>query len=323
VTSLWITGTGEVAPAPGETPGPLRVPEGLPLKEGFPPAGVRWLDASSLWWANAARAALVGSVGGECGQVVGLGWSSLTPLRETMSAALRQGLATMPPALFPFTVGNAPAGQAGILLGLRGGAVTLNAKEAAGLAAPVEACRLLSAGLMERCVAGGVDALDPFLLRVLKHSRPAGSAPIGEGAWALALSAAPAAPEGALCRVAAWAQVGVPCAPHRYAPVPEVLLGRLDETLRGLAGWGAREADLLALPEETPALERACAAWASPSAGRRLSRAAVGLSGASWACAVAQCARALAAGPARRALLFAFATGGAAYGLALEAPRAQ
>jgi len=323
VSPLWVTGCGAVAPVSGAGAAPRRIPEGLPLKEGFPPAAVRWLDASSLWWANAARAALGAGGAGECGQVVGLGWSSVAPVTATISAALGQGYGAMPPALFPFTVGNAPAGQAGLLLGLRGGAVTLNAKEAAGLAAPVEACRLLAAGLMERCVAGGVDALDPFLLKVLRHARPAGSPALGEGAWALLLTASETPPEGALCRVAGWAQAGVPCAAHRYPAAPARLLDALDEILVRRAGWGAPEADLLVLPEETPALERAGATWPADTAIRRVSRREMGMSGASWAGAAAECARLLRSGEARRAALFAFATGGAAYALALEAARAQ
>ncbi len=325
---LWVTGTGAVSPlgfgleesAAADNRSHRLVPSGLPVREGFPPSATRWLDAPSLWWCQAASRAVGKTASAGCGQVVGLGWSSIGPVREIESACHDQGFAAMPPAIFPFSVGNAPAGQASILLKLGGGAVTLNAKEAAGLAAVVEACRLASGGLMDEAIAGGVDHLDPFLQSILKHLRPAGAAPLGEGAYALRITASDAKPEGALCRVAGWSQSGQSCAPHRYPEVAPLMAKMADKIVERF-GWDTSQAELLFLPGEVPALAKASADWAARCCpqGRVIAfQRRLGACGASWAGAVSLAALAIASGQARAALAMAVAAGGAAYALALE-----
>jgi hypothetical protein len=305
------------------------VPGGLPLKEGFPPQALRWLDSASLWWLKAAKEAL--ARGGEVdpsgvGQVVGLGWGPTTPANALISTVHREGFAAMPPGTFPYSVGNAPAGQAGILLQLRGPAVTLTAKESAGLAALVEACRFICAGAMDRCLAGGVDQMDPFLVKVLTALQTPGSPPPGEGAFALLLEAAAAAPVGALARVAAWCSPSAACAPHLYPCEPRDLYDRMLDELDRRCGWGGEGADLVVLPENTRALGAAGEEWRAarlPRAKVLLFQGTLGACGAAWAGAAVAAAEALASGEARRAVLCALATGGAAHGLALEAVRAQ
>ncbi len=335
MSGIWITGAGAVGPLgmgfpqtiEGSAPAPFRsVPEDLPLKEGFPAGSLRWLDRSSLWWLNAARQALEGGDRSrETAQAVGLGWGSTPPVVSLIEQVRDHGFSAMTPALFPYSVGNAPAAQAGILLKLRGAAVTLCAKEGAGLAALVEASRLLDAGLSEECVAGGVDQLDPFLRKVLRPLRRGAGMPAGEGAYALGLERSEAAPANALARIAGWSARSVPCAPHRFPEGSELLERTLEDLLRR-PGWDGGEADLCVLPADTPALREASAR----SASRRLRAArplefqrALGACGASWAGAAALAARDLASGRSRRAVLVALATGGCAWGLALEAAHAQ
>lgn len=298
----------------------------LPLKEGLPPTAVRWLDKASLWWINAARQALAGGrgEGREVAQVVGLQWGPTLPVQELLDRARSEGFAAMNPAIFPFSVGNAPAGQAGILLGLRGAAVTLCAKECSGLVAVVEASRLLSSGMAGECVAGGVDQLDPILLRITTPLRRPGSLPAGEGAYALRLVAAEEKPHGALARVAGWVSSGARTAPQRF-PRALPLLRVLDRQLALRTGWTRDSVDWLALPGDTPDLRRDREEFA-----RLWSRASfdpfqekLGACGASWAGAAAMACLALGSGRARRAVLLALATGGSACGLALEAAGAQ
>ncbi len=328
--ALWVTGVGAVGPLglgldggdahPQPVGGPRLVRGDLPLKEGLPSAAVRWLDKASLWWVNAARQALGGAAGGrEVAQVVGLQWGPTLPVQELLDRARSEGYSAMPPATFPFSVGNAPAGQAGILLGLKGAAVTLCAKECAGLAAVVEACRLLSGGMADEAVAGGVDQLDPLLLRITTRLRRPGSLPAGEGAYALRLEASDGRPEGALARVTAWASDGVPTAPHRFSRALH-LLERLGGTMARKTGWRPDEVDWLALPGDTPDLrsDRAAHARRFPNAAPDPFQERLGACGSSWAGAAALASRALASGRARRALLVALATGGAACALALE-----
>lgn len=335
MSALFVTGVGAVGPCglglPDSFGGPAAgrfrsVPDGLPLKEGFPPSAMRWLDASSLWWLNAARqAAGPGGTGPEDALVVGLGWGSNPPVMTLLEQSYREGFASMAPAHFPYSVGNAPAAQAGILLGMKGAAVTLCAKEAAGLAALVEACRYLRAGLFERCVAGGVDQADPFLRRVVGALRRGDGMAAGEGGYALRLDRAENPPEGTLARVAGWAACSAPAVPHRF-PEAEPLLRRTLAKLLDRAGWKASSVDLAALPHDTPALREAAAELMRSELenARALDfQPSLGACGASWAGAAGFAATALARGDARRAALVAFASGGCAWGLALEALRAE
>lgn len=339
MSDLWVTGTGGVGPAglglgrgrddtpPQPDGGPRQVRGDLPLKEGLPPAAVRWLDKASLWWVNAARQALAGGrdPGVEVSQVVGLEWGPTLPVMDLLDKVRSEGYSAMNPATFPFSVGNAPAGQAGILLGLKGAAVTLCAKECSGLAAIVEACRLVNGGQAAECVAGGVDQLDPLLLKIITPLRRPGSLPAGEGAYAVRLVSANAPPAGALARVAGWASCGARVPAHRFPP-PLPLLERLERRLADRTGWSRDGVDWLALPGDTPQLRQARVAF-----GRRWTGAAspvpfqenFGACGASWAAAAGTACLAIASGEARRAVLMALATGGAAFALAMEAPGAQ
>ena len=335
MTALWITGTGAVGPCglglpedgSGESArGHRLVPEGLPLKEGFPAAAMRWQDASSLWWINAARQAL-GAEGAcpETGQVVGLGWGSNPPVMALAEQAHRHGFSAMAPSHFPYSVGNAPSAQAGILLHMRGPAVTLCAKESAGLAALAEGARCLSAGLCSELVAGGVDHLDPFLQQILRPLRRGSGVPAGEGAYALKLQCAREAPARAQARVAAWTGLSAPAPPHLF-PEASPILGRTLDSLLARAGWEGASVDLAVLPEDTPVLKAASDGLRSsrlPAAAPFSFQRLLGACGASWAGAAGLVSRRLASGSARRAVLLALATGGACWAVALEAPRAQ
>jgi hypothetical protein len=242
-----------------------------------------------------------------------------------MDQVREQGFSAMAPALFPYSVGNAPAAQAGILLKLRGAAVTLSAKDAAGLAAVVEASGYLESGACKTCVAGGVDHLDPLLRKVLRPFRRGVGVPAGEGAYALRLERREVAPKTALARIAACTGCSVPCAPHRF-PEGTGLLDRTVEDLLQRAGWPAGDVDLCVLPEDTPALREASALAAAghlPGARPMEFQRDLGACGASWAGAAALAALDLASGRSRRAVLVALATGGCSWGLALEAAHAQ
>lgn len=307
---------------------PRRVPPDLPLKEGFPPQAVRWLDHSALWWVNACRQALSGcgeAAREETAQVAGLGWGSTLPVQTLIKTAFGEGFASMNPAVFPYSVGNAPAGQAGLLLKVKGPALTLTAKEPAGLTALVEACRFLAAGMFPTCLAGGVDEVDPLLWRIIRPLRARGAPPSGEGAYALFLQAGRAQPEGALARIAAWCSPSEPCPSHKF-PDPEALCGRMLETLLLRAGWSGGSVDLVALPGESLVLRDFSETFRHarlPGARALTFQNELGACGASWAGATILASLALADGGAAKAVLMAAATGGAGWGLALEGARAE
>jgi hypothetical protein len=262
---------------------------------------------------------------GQAAQVAGLGWGPTYPLTELLQKVRGEGFSAMNPALFPFSVGNAPAGQAGILLGLRGPTLTLHGKEAAGLAAVVEGCRLLGGGFADRCVAGGVDHLEPFLHRVIGPLRGKGALPLGEGAYAVALERREEASQNGGVRAAAWCSRSASSLPHRW-PEPEALFDTLLGALCARSGWESESVGLAALSSENARLRKAHA----PLLRTRMPRAEtlpfqerLGCCGAAWAGATALACKALRERRASRAVLLALATGGAGWGLALEACGAQ
>jgi hypothetical protein len=227
----------------------------------------------------------------------------------------------MNPSLFPFTAGNAPAGQASLLLGLTGPSLTLNAKEASGLAALVEASRLIRSGAARTVVAGGTDELAPILLRVLRPLRARGARPPGEGAYALALDREPGE-RRPLARIAGWGTAARPCAPHRFPEDARELLDELAAAVERLAGWGPSSARAVALPADTPYIEGEAEAWRrlrAPGAEALWFQGPLGCGGAAWAGAAAILAARSALGEAERSILLGVSSGGAGWGLALEA----
>jgi len=332
VSRCWITGLGAVGPGGIGREG-LRsrsaadrlkaVPPGLPLKEGFPPRAVRWLDASSLTFVHAARQALLESGESDPGglaSVVGLGWGSNPPVHHLVESIHREGFSGMNPGLFPYSVGNAPAAQAGILLGVKGPSMTLNGKEASGLAALVEGCRILAAGAARGALAGAVDHLFPFVDRYLRFYGGAGHPPYGDGAYVCTLRGADEPPSASAVAVSAWASATEPCAPHRY-PEGGVSLAAVVERVLERTGWDGASVDCCALPRDgrevakrADALRRRFLPHAEDLDFQRL----FGLCGASW-CAAAQLAvMRIQEGRGKRAVLGAVSTGGGAWAIGLE-----
>lgn len=335
MSPVWIMGTGAVGPCgmglptslPAATGGAFRlVPEGLPLKEGFPAQALRWLDPSSLWWLNAARQALGGaSQAPETAQAVGLGWGSTPPVLALVEQLRDHGFSAMAPALFPYSVGNAPAAEAGILLGMKGAALTVCGKEAAGLAAVVESVRLVAAGLFDTCIAGGVDHADPFLQRILRAIHRGAGMPAGEGAYALKLQSGGQPPAGVLAKVASWASRSAACPAHLF-PEARPLLEAVTEDLLARAKWERGGVDLVVSPADRPSLRLASECLMEsrfPQARPLMFQEALGACGASWAGAVGLASLEIFAGRCRRAVLIAVATGGGAWGIALERADAQ
>lgn len=328
---VWISGWGAVGPGGFDVTLPQtgthpekkakRVPGGLPLKDGFSPGALRWLDRSSLWWVNAVRRALPENKESQAGQVVGIGWGSIAPTQSFISEFYRSGFEGMSPALFPFTVANAPAGQAGVLLSLKGGTITVNAREAAGLAAIVSGARMAATGLIPIGAAGAVDDLSGLLHYSLAKLRPPGSLPLGEGAYAVGLTADTPPAQLPGVRIAAWASASAPGGSHLFPADPAALWSRLEAGLRMRCGWGSNAADMLFLSQDVPALEDASRRWAAAEGAEKALvpfQGSLGACGASWAGAVILAARAIQESRGRRAMLMALSTGGSAYGLALE-----
>ncbi len=333
MTSVLVRGMGAVSPygigwrelVKKNSPASLHVPEDLPLKEGFRAVALRWLDASSLWFLNASRQAITeaepeSSEG--TGVVVGHCWGSNPPVFALLEGAHKDGYSGMNPSLFPFSVGNAPAAQTGIHLGLKGPSITLNPKEAAGLASLVEASRLLDSGLMTSCVSGAVDHLHPTVERIVNLYSARNHPPLGEGAYVLYLEKG-TEDTPALARVAGWISMTRPTEPHLYPEERGILL-ELAEGLLDRTGWDRESVELIALPGDTPKLEAESSSLHRDlfTRARRVDfQSRLGLCGASWGGAAILAAAEIHAGSGGRALLLGVSTGGGAYGVALEAHR--
>jgi acetyl-CoA acetyltransferase len=70
--------------------------------------------------------------------------------------------------LFPNTVPNAPASNASIEYGLKGPNVTFVQRFCSAEAAFQMACRFLDEGRADMIITGGVDELDPFMIRAFR-----------------------------------------------------------------------------------------------------------------------------------------------------------
>ena len=125
---------------------------------------------------------------------------------EYLDALFRGGPTGAPALLFSSTVGNAPAGLAGLEYKLCGPNVTISQKEASGLGAIVTAVDLLRLGRADALGAGGMDAIFDLFYRAHDRFGVMSDAPafddshapfsasrrgfvMGEGAYALWLEA--------------------------------------------------------------------------------------------------------------------------------------
>lgn len=332
---LWITGSGvvspagdfsgEVAPEPTSDGEPRVVPEDFPLREPFGSKRTRWLDMASLFWINAANQALR-NVPPEklstIGQVLGSTWGPTEPSVKLEKALWEEGFQAIPPAVFPNSVGNAPASQAGLLLGLKGPVVALSGKEAAGLLAVVEGCGLVRSGVMDTCIAGGADHIHDFLLKVITPLRGKNATPPGEGAGALLIEGGQVPPPSAVAGIAGWANLSSPLKTQCFPDDPRELLDRILKKLLARTGWQPGEVGLFAVPEDTRRLATLCREWADeqmPNAAGFSFQPRLGACGASWAIAMTLVAKKLFTGKADKAIMIALSTGGTGVGIALNA----
>ena len=335
---VWITGTGAVGPLGIGIPSslqavrratePRHVPAELALKKDFPGAAVRWLDDASLWWAHAVRQAVAGTPHerrASIGQFSGQTWGPTQPVLDLERTLLDEGFGAMNPAAFPFSVGNAPAAQASLLVHVAGPAITLNGKEACGLTAIVDACRFLDAGLVTSCVAGGADQLAPFLLKLLKPLRGRHALPSGEGAYAVSLESGWDRPAHALARITGWASLSSLSPPHVYPGNPTALFDRLLRRITCMADVEAGVIGRVVLPEDTGQLAAATSAWRKdrlPGARQLHFQQSLGVCGAAWAGAAGSAAQAHGEASEGPTLLLALSTGGAGCGVLMEDARA-
>lgn len=162
----------------------------------MPPLKARKFDRCSLFAVVAAGmalrdAALDPAVAGRerIGIVLGCGFGGIANSEEFLRGYLTRGSDGLAPMLFPNTVPNAPASNASIEHGLKGPNVSFVQRFCSAESAFQMACRFLEEDRADVVLTGGVDELNPVMIRAFRdmgqlrgHGRG-----FGEGAGLLVL----------------------------------------------------------------------------------------------------------------------------------------
>jgi len=139
-----------------------------PLELLDPSRSRRFDTAASLITAGAEAALRSARIEGQgVGLIAGIAFGSVDRTAAFLRAASARGPRFAPPAEFPHLVPSAASGNASIYLGLSGPLVTTGALDASSEAAAAIACDYLESGLARAVVAGGAEARDAFVQRVL------------------------------------------------------------------------------------------------------------------------------------------------------------
>ena len=123
------------------------------------------------------------------GLALGCGFGGIANSLEFLTGYFNNGVDGLAPMLFPNTVPNAAASNASIEHGIKGPNVTIVQRFCSAETAMMMACRFLAEGRADMMLTGGVDELNPFMLKGFKamgQMRSYGGG-FGEGAGVLAL----------------------------------------------------------------------------------------------------------------------------------------
>jgi 3-oxoacyl-[acyl-carrier-protein] synthase II len=133
------------------------------------------LSASCLAMDSAGLAVPVGD-GERVGISIGTGLGCLLSDEEYYRRIVERGPAAASPQLFSYTVSSAAAGEASIVLGIKGPNVTAHMGLAAGLGAVGYGFDLVQMGKADVVLAGGADVVGAPLVRALREMKLAKSA---------------------------------------------------------------------------------------------------------------------------------------------------
>jgi len=170
--------------------------EAFKVSDFMPPLKARKFDRCSLFAIVAAGMALddagldrAATDPARIGILLGCGFGGIANSEEFLRGCFTRGADGLAPMLFPNTVPNAPASNASIEHGLKGPNVTMVQRFCSAESALMMACRFLREDRADIILAGGVDELNPLMLKGFKaagqlrgHARG-----FGEGAGILVL----------------------------------------------------------------------------------------------------------------------------------------
>ena len=194
------TGTSCLSPVPNEILGEAGhrwgKAEAFRAGDFMPPLKARKFDRCSLL-AVAATGLALQHAGLDLatfprervGIVLGCGFGGITNSVEFLSGYFRSGVEGLAPLLFPNTVANAAASNASIEHRFSGPNVTIVQRFGSAESALLMACRFLEEGRADVMLTGGVDELNPLMLRGFKELGQLRSyaAGFGEGSGLLVL----------------------------------------------------------------------------------------------------------------------------------------
>lgn len=141
----------------------------------MPPLKARKFDRCSLFAVIAAGMALrdagidpASSDPARIGIVLGCGFGGIANSEEFLRGYFTKGAEGLAPMLFPNTVPNAPASNASIEHGLKGPNVTFVQRFCSAESALMMACRFLREDRADIMLTGGVDELNPLMMRAFE-----------------------------------------------------------------------------------------------------------------------------------------------------------
>ncbi len=142
------------------------------VSDFMPPLKARKFDRCSLFAVIAAGMALrdadIDTALADptrIGIVLGCGFGGIVNSEEFLRGYFTKGAEGLAPMLFPNTVPNAPASNASIEHGLKGPNVTFVQRFCSAESAFMMACRFLEEGRADIMLTGGVDELNPLMIR--------------------------------------------------------------------------------------------------------------------------------------------------------------
>jgi 3-oxoacyl-[acyl-carrier-protein] synthase II len=170
--------------------------EGFKVSDFMPPLKARKFDRCSQFAIVAAGMALedagidrASTDPARIGILLGCGFGGIANSEEFLRGYFTRGADGLAPMLFPNTVPNAPASNASIEHGLKGPNVTMVQRFCSAESALMMACRFLLEDRADIILAGGVDELNPLMLKGFQaagqlHRHASG---FGEGAGIMVL----------------------------------------------------------------------------------------------------------------------------------------
>ncbi len=169
-------GKSRLRPVPEETSGVRGYlwgrAEDFKVSDFMPPLKARKFDRCSLFAIVAARMAVehagiaLSDMDPErAGVMLGCGFGGIANSGDFLGGYFTKGAEGLAPMLFPNTVPNAPASNTSIELGLKGPNVTTVQRFCSAESAFMMACRYIGEGRADIILAGGVDELNPLMLK--------------------------------------------------------------------------------------------------------------------------------------------------------------